>query len=100
MLSTALLLAASMVVGQAGDTEQHLKGLQWFVGEWRAEVQLQEGIPGVAEKGDQMEVLGSHRWILGRNAIQVDWTHKINGAEVSMGRGLIGWDGLSNTITR
>ena len=98
MLSTAFLLAVSMVMGQAGGTERHLKGLQWFVGEWRAEVQLQEDIPQIAKKGDQMEVLGSHRWILGRNAIQVNWTHRINGEEVSAGRALIGWEGLSNKI--
>ena len=98
MLGTAFLLAASLVVGQAGGTEQHLKGLQWWVGEWKAEVEIEEDIPGIAKKGDRWELLDSHRWILGRSGIELKWTQKINGTEVSRGQSLIGWEGLSKKI--
>jgi hypothetical protein len=96
MLSTTLLLAASMVVGQAGapSNYEHLKSIEWVIGEIEWEGEADEGIPGVCEKGDKLLGWAEHEWILGKNAIAVKISIKTadRRIEVLSHQGIIGWD--------
>ena len=67
---TGVVLAASMVVGQANDpgpNYEHLKPLEWTVGTWATEMKVKEGIPGVLEKGDVVRILMKIEWGLNKN---------------------------------
>ena len=100
MLSSALLLAASMVVGQAqaSTPKEHLKDLKPLIGSWVYEGPLHDEAPGLGDEGDTMFSSITYRWILDRNAIQIDWLTKINGNKVDAGRSLIGWDETKRSI--
>lgn len=100
MISTTLLLAASVVVGQARDTSSHpeLKGLEPLIGSWKYEGTLHDDVPGLAEKGAEITAVNTFRWILRGKAIQLDWSTKIDGQLAGTGRALLGWDGTTNKI--
>ena len=94
MFSTAFLLAASMVIGQAEETPsayEHLKPLEGFIGTWRHEGVLLEDSPGIGPKGAKGIACISWKWIYGKNAIQWEWTFDFDGKK-SGTTGLIMWD--------
>lgn len=94
------IVAASMVMVQVGDlsAKGHLKALKPIIGNWSCDGVLQEDVPAIGKKGDRLVVSSSHRWILGKSAIQLDWTTEVNGKEVDRGRALIAWDAITSSI--
>jgi hypothetical protein len=102
MLSTAFLLAASMVVvGQAEETTsnyEHLKVLQPFLGSWTYEGVLHDDIPGLAIKGVNVRIPFRYRWILNRNALMMDWSVQVDSGADLDGKVLIGFDPKGNKI--
>jgi hypothetical protein len=101
MLSTALLLAASMAIGQAEATAsnyEHLKVLTPFLGSWGYEGPLHEEIPGFAEKGAKLRILFRYQWILNKNAILMDWSIQQDGGGAVDGKVLIGFDPKGGNI--
>jgi hypothetical protein len=94
MLSTALLVAASMVAGQGASPADHnpLDELEWLVGCWKFEFEAKEAGPGV-EVGDKMLFHSSYQWTLDKNAVLFEWYDKKAGSEkpLFMIRGIMGW---------
>ena len=66
MLSfAACLLATSMAVGQAGKEQprdEHLQPLQPMIGTWAGKTALDQPIPGIAEKGDEVDFTIVYRY--------------------------------------
>jgi hypothetical protein len=100
MLSTTLLLAASIVVGQAqaptGNYE-HLKQLEWIVGTWEAEVEAREAGPGF-EAGQKVQLRMENEWQLQKNIIAVAWTVKVHDFTLSAHQGIIGYDAANERV--
>ena len=99
MLSTSLLLAASLVVGQADiATEQtkanvpHVADLAWLVGDWQGEYVLPEGVPEMGPAGSKVFSMHTWRWTLGKKFITLRIQEEINGKVVSTGEEILGKD--------
>ena len=91
MLSTAFLLAAYMVVGQAGDVnvpKEVLSEFQFLVGDWEYTGESQEG----AVKGTL-----SGKWASGEHAIlfEMSWTDRNH---TTLGTGMHGWDAADKKL--
>jgi hypothetical protein len=101
MLSTAFLLAASMVLGQAdGDDsdQKHVQELSWLIGRWEGQFVLPEGIPDLGPPGSIVSDEQSLKWILNKRFIQYNFTSRIDGEVASEGMELIGWDASSEQL--
>ncbi len=100
MLSTTLLLAVSMIVGQAetptGNYE-HLKHLEWMLGTWEAEIEAEEAGPGI-EAGQKIQLRMENEWQLQKNIIAVAWTIKVKDFTLSSHQGMIGYDAANERV--
>lgn len=96
MLSTSLLLAASMVVGQAEAADPpafSLADLECFVGEWEGKTILpEEADLWTAWKGKEVTVTASTKWILDKKALATDWEVKTADKVISHGKSMWLWD--------
>jgi hypothetical protein len=97
MLSAAIVLASSVVLGQADapvSNYEHLKAIEWLIGEIEWTAEAEEAVPGVCEKGDKLQGSAEHEWILNKNAIEVELSIKTadGGVEILAHQGIIGWD--------
>jgi hypothetical protein len=95
MLSTSLLLAASLVVAQVEETASpadHLKCYDGLIGKWVYKGPLQEDIPDFAEKNTQIVAHFCWKKAFDGNVIVFEWDASIQGKPVAGGKGLVGWD--------
>jgi hypothetical protein len=104
MLSTAVLLAASVVGGQASDsaTKEHLKDLECLIGTWVCEDEVDES---AAESpilkgfvGKKITARSTYAWVAGEGAITNDVELDFNGEFTIKTKCLIGWDPLQKQI--
>lgn len=76
MLNTALLLAASVVVGQGGEARLSPKDFQEYgelmVGRWIGDVTLVADWPAFGKKGDKIVAHFSVRWIADRKGLEAE----------------------------
>ena len=88
MLSaSALMVAASLTLAQADgmpSNYEHLKDLDYFVGQWKAE--------GTASNGSEYTVLRSYKWILNKNFLSDELVIRVGDRQVWASMGLFGWD--------
>ena len=100
MFSTALLLAASMVVGQGSETSkpgpdyQHLKAMEWMIGDWEAEYVVTSpglGLDGFTP-GAKVHSFNSYFWMENKNYIGLRFRDEIDGEVVHAGFEVIGVD--------
>ena len=101
MLSTALLLAASMVGQADANTTGFALLKEWasaFTGEFTYETTTNFAIEGVCEKGDKYENCSSTEWIQEDVALVKKTDHKVKGKTVASGVALIGWDAVKGAI--
>jgi hypothetical protein len=100
MLSTTLLLATSMIVGQAevptGNYE-HLQQLEWIVGTWEAEIEAQEGGPGI-EAGQKIQLRMENELQLQKNVISLAWTVRVEDFTLSAHQAMIGYDAANDRV--
>ena len=78
---------------------EHLKPNAMMIGTWRYEGPLLEDVPGFAENGTEYVIQVTWRWILNRNAVEIQWTNQFHGGKKVMGKGLIGWNAAEEKIT-
>ncbi len=99
MLSTALLLAASMV-GQGGEKAkpgpdyQQLKAMEWMIGDWEAEYVVASpglGLDGFTP-GAKVHSFNSYYWMQNKNYIGFRFRDEIDGKVVHSGFEMIGVD--------
>jgi hypothetical protein len=103
MFSTSFLVTAALAIGQAGapiSNYEHLKEIEWLIGEMEWTSEADKDIPGVCEKGDKLSGWAEHEWILNKNAIAVQIKIKTaaKGIEILSHRGIIGWDAKESSI--
>lgn len=71
---------------------EHLKPLQWMVGNWVTEGKAEKDKPGSYKKGDSLKQNLGAFWVAGRNAITVRSSVFANGKLVNSSQGIIGWN--------
>ena len=95
MLIATLLLAASMVVGQAGDASphyQHLKNLEYFAGVWEivGKVEVKDEFSGLDELTEApLRQVVSYEWFKNKNFMV--WTVRDTPDAPISYQGVIGW---------
>jgi hypothetical protein len=99
MLNTAVLLAASMVVGQATlaaepkkDAAPQVTDLAWLLGEWHGEYVLPAGLPEVGPAGSKVLSMQTWRRTLDRKFISLKIREEIDGRVASTGEEILGTD--------
>ena len=109
MLSTTLLLAASMVVGQAEAKSpmkpivyEHLKALECFVGKWESKATLPDDTPQSEKLGElsgkEVVIRSTVRWTPGMCAQIENANYNIRGVEVIKGTAIRAWDQAAKNI--
>ena len=107
MLNTAgLLLAVSIVVGQAPETDSpvypHLEALECFVGDWEAKATIPDGATASDELGEvagnQVVLSVSVRWAPGKCAQIANVKYHMQGVAQIMGTAIRAWDQTSEKI--
>ena len=92
MLSTALLLAASMVVGQAEKPDLLHEWANDFGGTWTSNQAAERELPGLLKQGETFDVISTVKWALEGSVLQIDnIATKSNGQQIAL-TGLIAWD--------
>jgi hypothetical protein len=100
MLLIGLVLTAGTAYGdeEPGPNYEHLKPLEWLIGTWAVDVELTEGIPGVAEKGEMMNLVGTAKWGLAKNVMRMRLVTSLKGKQIRVEEGTIGWDAEKKQI--
>ena len=101
LVAIAFLVTAGFAYGQQQETSpshEHLKLHGTLIGNWQYEGPLLEDIPELAEKGGHYVYRVSWRWILDKNAIEINWANEFAGGEKVTGKGLIGWHAAENRM--
>lgn len=76
MLTSSLLVASALLVGQADSPSEHLKILQPLAGQWVCDGVLQSDAPGIGPKGTEFLAVISYSWAIDRSALQIQWSGK------------------------
>ena len=100
MLVLTAILPASMALAQDGPVSHYdqLKGLEWLVGTFSAEMKAEEDIPGIVQAGEMYQGTVDCEWQLNKNIIAVHIVLKAKGITFWEHRGMIGWDPISKQI--
>jgi hypothetical protein len=95
MLGTsAILLAASMVIGQAAQSEpvDQLKDFGWLIGSWEFGYAPPVDIPELGlVKGENVSGRITTSWKLKKNIVVMDWESRA-GRTVTLGHEIVAWD--------
>ena len=96
----AIFLASTVAHGQEapGPNFDHLKLQGPTIGTWRYEGPLLEDMPGLANKGTKYATQIAWRWILNKNAVEVNWRSQFAGGKTISGKGLLGWNAAEDRI--
>ena len=100
MLNSTLLVISSLVVGQVeGPVShyEHLKGLEFYVGEWIGRSQVPKNADDPAA-GEELTIPVTTKWILNRNVLVADWKVKARGEIINQGKWLWWWDTKTKQI--
>ncbi len=97
---TAVLLACGVAYSQdePGANYEHLKSYDQLIGNWIYDGPLLEDSPVFGDKDSKMIVRISRRWILNKNAIEMNWSIEVKGDTVMSGKGMTGWDSAEGKI--
>lgn len=91
MLGSTLIVVSSMlVIGQAEETSsnyEHLKGLEFYVGEWIGESRVPEDADD-PNAGKELKIPVTTKWELNKNLLVADWKVQVDGKTVNQGRWL------------
>jgi hypothetical protein len=93
-LASFLFVAAS-VLGQADQPSpnyEHLKGLEFIIGDWDVKGVVWDDVPGVIAKGTKLVGHGQYRWIWNQGAIHWRWTIEYETGGKVFGNGTATWN--------
>ena len=95
LILATTVLAASIAVGEVERTDNPLHEFgSLIVGRWIGEVSVEADWPGVGKKGDKAMRTNTVRWIVDRNAIEIEWH-----MGEAMGKGIFFKEPTKNQIT-
>lgn len=100
-MSTAFLLAASMVIGQAekpASNYDRLKSFDALIGCWSLSGEVLEDVPNVIEKGAKLVGHSSFEWIMKKTAVKNQGFVKFGDLEEVQFLGVIGWNRAKECI--
>ena len=92
-----ILIAQRAVTAQDETAHEHLKQMEWVIGDWVAETKVPPGRPDVGEEGATMIWHVSWRWMLKRDFIVLNLKQQV-GEKTEVGREIVGWDGKSGQL--
>jgi hypothetical protein len=94
MVAIATFFTAGFAYAQSepGPNYQHLKVLEWSIGEWVWEGEVPETIPGFGEKGDSFVMTIKIEWGLNKNVTNLRMEALVKEESVWMSEGTTGWD--------
>jgi hypothetical protein len=96
---TVAVLVCGITYGQDETSNyEHLKCYGQLIGTWEYKGPALETAEGIVEKGTEVLVRVTRRWILDKNAIGTAFYAKVEGGIEIEGRGLIGWDRAEKRI--
>lgn len=94
----AVFITCGVSVGQEKTApNEHLKDFRHIIGTWQYKGPALEDTP-VAKKGTNQVFQASWRWILDKNAVEVNWSVEFEGAEKMSGKGLFGWNAADERV--
>jgi hypothetical protein len=99
MLSSTLLVVSSLVAGQAEEPVshyEHLKGLEFYVGEWVGTGQVSEEAD--RHPGAEVTVPVTIEWMLNKNVLVGNWKVMVDDKTVNQGKWLWWWDTKAKQI--
>lgn len=80
LFAVAIILTCRSAYGQdePGPNYQHLKPMEWMIGEWINEAKLPNDVPGLGKAGDPITIPVTYEWQLKKNVIviRIAWTIK------------------------
>ena len=76
---------------------EHLKSLEWFVGEFKCEMTADKD-QGAVKKGDKLTMTASRKWAVNKNAIAFSLKRNTASATVWEAAGMFGWDPAAKQI--
>ena len=80
---------------------EHMEKLSGLIGTWKAEVKAREEIPGLAKKGDKLEITITFAWRLNKNAMSIEYSlATANGVRFFEFNGMCGWDASRDRRSR
>jgi hypothetical protein len=92
MLGLVLFVSATLsLADEPNPSYEHLKSLDWFIGDWRADFVI-EDIPEHAHAGEKAVSLASYKWVADKGFIQSDFTDLVNGEVVGTGHEVTLWN--------
>ncbi|MHC4404346.1 MAG: hypothetical protein ACYTG0_32225 [Planctomycetota bacterium] len=101
MLSSTLLVMGTLALGPAGEARpsnyQHLKGLEFMIGDWETEGELSED-DAEDFRGKSFVYRVTTRWVLRKNAMITDWEVKLADEPPIRGKNLQGWNSVTGKI--
>lgn len=77
---------------------EHLKPLEWLIGEWCGEFNMPYDLKPLKE-GDHVQYCATFRWVLNKSFIVVDGSMLKDGLRVPDSHEIIGWDSGKKKIT-
>ena len=92
-----ILLGQRAVTAQDKTAHEHLKQMDWIIGDWEAETEIPPGRDDVGEAGAKMVVQVSWRWMVKRDFIVLNLKQQI-GEKSEVGREIVGWDAKSGQL--
>lgn len=105
MIRTALLLPAALLLAglaPAADPPdsayEHLKAIEWHVGDWVAESTAPYDL-GDVKKGDHIISNASRRWAFNKTAMILDGLQEVNGRRIPLTHEVYTWDPATKKIT-
>jgi hypothetical protein len=96
----AILCAGHFAYGQEepGPNYQHLKPMEWLVGEWYFETTLEDNFLDLGGKGDKLTFHMVFEWGLNKNIIMARSKAFVRGKQFLEHQTTIGWDGEKKQV--
>jgi hypothetical protein len=100
MLSTAVLIAASVVVGQAegAPNSEHLQAFDALIGTWVYKGPVQEDVPNLPGKNTPMVVRSTFKRVFNKAVVENRFLLRFKGFPPVEGVNLYGWNAAEKTI--
>jgi hypothetical protein len=100
LTAAAVFFTAGLAYGQAkpGPNYEHLKPLEWMIGEWVLDDTMDGAVPNIGEAGDHFVLTIKWSWGLRKNMINEQMTVRVNDQVKWMSRAIKGWDAEKKQI--